>query len=835
MKKHALTIILLLLSGSLVFSQIPNDSLYLGQTLPGVVPQIFHLPVNAGSFAAERIAISNDGSEIYYSEVHSYYPTAGDTIKYFRYSGSNWTGPFNLFNGYAAPGLSISGDTMYFQNNSIPYQTLISVRNGLGWSNPQRILYNLNSAHYFQETNNGNYYVSSISNPSIGASDWCKLLAGGSDTTAISLGLPLNTAGDNLDFFIARDESFMIIARPGTGLCLSFHNSNGTWTNPKNLGPTINWGLGSWGPYVTSDNKYLFYTTGTNPNYSDTYIYWVRVDSLIDSLKNTNFIPFIKNKIPDQIDSVGHSFNFTVPDSTFIDDDGNNTLTYKAALYNGTPLPTWLTFDTITATFSGIPVNIETLNIRVWASDPFGATAFTTFKINIPGFADDSLYLGQTPPGNTPKVFELPVSSGLRPVERIAISADGHEIYYGEQDTWPPLIKRIKCFHYINNAWQGPTVVFEGFVCPALSVNDSIMYMQKDTNGVACTYFSTRAITGWSVPHRLLSTDLQTHYFQQTSLNNYYLASTLPNSSNSDICKLAFPGSDTTIQGLGLPINSPAIENDFFISRDESFLIVFRLSSPYDLFISYHKDDGTWTNPKSLGVKINTLNYDCSPFVTRDNKYLFFTRGGSAMSSYHTYWVNVETLIDSLHHTNFAPYVKNLIPDQFDTVGRLFSYAIPGNTFIDDDGNSTLTYSANLTNGDPLPDWLSFDTITGTFTGTSGIAETMNIRVKATDVAGAYTSTAFKINIKESSAIPRKQDPVIRIFPNPSSGQVNVTVEGSRGKTMMVEVADYGGRTILTKRFSDRVILDLTGRPAGIYILKILLDSEVTSHKICIE
>jgi len=111
----------------------------------------------------------------------------------------------------------------------------------------------------------------------------------------------------------------------------------------------------------------------------------------------------------------------------------------------------------------------------------------------------------------------------------------------------------------------------------------------------------------------------------------------------------------------------------------------------------------------------------------------------------------------------------------------------------------------------------------------------MNIRVKATDVAGAYTSTAFKINIKESSAIPRKQDPVIRIFPNPSSGQVNVTVEGSRGKTMMVEVADYGGRTILTKRFSDRVILDLTGRPAGIYILKILLDSEVTSHKICIE
>jgi hypothetical protein len=834
MKNYALSILLLLLSGSLVFSQVPPDSLYLGQTPPGVVPQIFQLPVDPDYFAAERIAISNDGTEILYTELKGY-PAGSPVIKHWVYTGNHWTGPFALFTGYLAPGFSVSSDTVFFQDGDTPFKTYRSIRAGSDWSNPSRMLAQLNSAHYLQVTNNENYYISTQPGLTLGANDWCRLSFNEGDTTATSLGLPLNTAANNLDFFIARDESFMILARPGVGLFISYHHTNGTWTNPKNLGPVINWGLGMWGPYVTPDHKYLFYTTGTNPNYSDTHIYWARVDGLIDSLRQTNFIPYIKNKIPDRTDSVGHSFTFTIPDSTFVDDDGNNTLTYTATLTNGNPLPAWLAFDTINAKFTGIPINIETLNIRLRATDPEGATTFTTFKMMFEGSDADSLYLGQTPPGSTPKVFALPVSPGLRPVERIAIASDGNEIYYGEQDTWPPVIKRIKCFKRTGNAWQGPFVAFEGFACPALSVNDSLMYMQKDTNGVACTYFSTRTIGGWSTPARLLPAGLQAHYFRQTGLMNYYLASTLPNCSNSDICRLTFTDSDTTIIGLGLPVNTPATENDFFISRDESFIIVFRLTPPYNLFISYNKGNGAWTNPKSLGVKINTPIYDCSPFVTVDNKYLFFTRGGSAMSSYSTWWVNVETLIDSLRHTNFSPYVKNPVPGQSDTAGRFFSYTIPDSTFVDDDGNSTLAYSAKLANGDPLPAWLAFDSTTGTFTGSPLLAGILNIIVTATDTAGKSASTPFVIDIKEPSGIGLGKDHMIRIFPNPSAGLVNVSLEGCHGKPVMVEVVDQCGRTILAKRFVDRVVLDLEGSPAGIYYLKLRLDSEIILRKVCIE
>ena len=382
MKTSLLTPLLIFLFGSFLSAQpIPPDSLYLGQTPPGSTPQIFNLSVNTGSFAAERIAISDDNKEIYYTEVHNYYPISGDTIRYYRYSGSNWTGPFILFQNYLAPALSVNCDTMYFQNNSSVYKSFFSVRNGINWSNPQRLLANLNSAHYLQVTNSGNYYISSHPESGIGANDWCRLLISGADTTASSLGLPLNTIADNLDFFVSRDETFMILSKGG--LKISYHKNDGGWTNPKSLGSQINFGLNEWGPYVSSDNKYLFYTTGTIPDYSDVYVYWVRIDSLMDSLMQTNFVPYVKNPVPDQAAIKGELFTFTISDTTFIDDDGNNTLTYSAKLTNGSPLPAWLTFNTISGTFSGTPEITGSLNIRVTATDTAGAAASTNFKITV--------------------------------------------------------------------------------------------------------------------------------------------------------------------------------------------------------------------------------------------------------------------------------------------------------------------------------------------------------------------------------------------------------------------------------------------------------------------
>lgn len=263
---------------------------YLGQTPPGQEPRILRIPVAANSFAAERIAISPDNKNIFFQELDGYPELDGkphtQRVKYFTYKDGNWQGPFVLFEGWGSPALTLTGDTMYIQKGGSLFESYLSVKQGDKWSFPKRIMKNLNRAHYLQVTANGSYYAASIPAEKTGVIDRCVIKCTAYDTAAISLGSPINYPGLNLDFFIQRDESFIILPDSSNVLCISYHNTDGSWTNPRSFGKKISFGLAAWGPYVTPDNKYLFYTTGIKPDYSDTYIYWVRIDHLIDSLKN---------------------------------------------------------------------------------------------------------------------------------------------------------------------------------------------------------------------------------------------------------------------------------------------------------------------------------------------------------------------------------------------------------------------------------------------------------------------------------------------------------------------------------------------------------------------
>jgi len=380
----AIYITFFLLLGNAVYPQtIPMDSLYLGQIAPVDIPKVFQLQVSPEHFAAERIAISNDGKEIFYSEIKSYYPVNSAGIKSYKYTGGKWAGPFLLFEGYCAPVLSVTGDTMYFENGT--FEPYFSIKKESKWSIPKRFLSKLDSAHYMQVTNGGNYYLSSNPKNTIGLADWCKLNFTVSDTTAVGLGMPLNTAWDNLDFFVPRDESYMIITTP-FGLSISYPKKDGGWTNPRNLGATINFGLGMWGTYVSSDNKYLFYSTGTKEDYSDVNVYWVRIDGLIETLKHTNIPPYAKNKIENQKGIVGNLFNYTIPDNTFFDEDGRSTFTYAATLIDGSPFPSWLSFNALTKTFSGTPTEAGELRIIVTATDIGKASGIGVFKLIITAY-----------------------------------------------------------------------------------------------------------------------------------------------------------------------------------------------------------------------------------------------------------------------------------------------------------------------------------------------------------------------------------------------------------------------------------------------------------------
>ncbi|NES67189.1 MAG: DUF642 domain-containing protein [Okeania sp. SIO2D1] len=78
-----------------------------------------------------------------------------------------------------------------------------------------------------------------------------------------------------------------------------------------------------------------------------------------------------------------------------------------------------------------------------------------------------------------------------------------------------------------------------------------------------------------------------------------------------------------------------------------------------------------------------------------------------------------------------------------------YRYSIPNSTFSDPDGDS-LTLSATLANGEPLPSWFSFDPDTNTFSGTPPTSEAgkvLEIQVTANDDKGGTASSQLYIYV----------------------------------------------------------------------------------------
>jgi len=77
-------------------------------------------------------------------------------------------------------------------------------------------------------------------------------------------------------------------------------------------------------------------------------------------------------------------------------------------------------------------------------------------------------------------------------------------------------------------------------------------------------------------------------------------------------------------------LNTPNVDADPYIAPDESYLIFCSSRSggfgSGDLYISFNRN-GKWTEPKNLGASINTAEFEYTPLISPDGKWLFFSRG----------------------------------------------------------------------------------------------------------------------------------------------------------------------------------------------------------------
>jgi hypothetical protein len=101
-----------------------------------------------------------------------------------------------------------------------------------------------------------------------------------------------NAIEPGCDPYISSNKDYMIFSsfkKGGFGqgdLCVCFNDGFGNWSKPYNLGPEINTEYFEYGPLISPDGKYLFFSRREkweNASFSD--IYWVSI-KVIDKYRN---------------------------------------------------------------------------------------------------------------------------------------------------------------------------------------------------------------------------------------------------------------------------------------------------------------------------------------------------------------------------------------------------------------------------------------------------------------------------------------------------------------------------------------------------------------------
>ena len=231
-------------------------------------------------------------------------------------------------------------------------------------------------------------------------------------------------------------------------------------------------------------------------------------------------------------------------------------------------------------------------------------------------------YLGQKPPGDLPELFMPGIISNCDLHSSLYFSPDGLEVYFSKlNESW-----NIMCMKQKNGLWTPPQFLCKGLT-PFLSPDGkALIFSTQDWD----LWMMERSIRGWREPTNLGPTiNFAERQDGPSVTRNGTLYYCTHYRGAKGIVRSTFEnGHYMEPQALGSAINGNHNEGFPFIAPDESYMIFssFRPGSYGlgDLYISFRRDDGTWTKPNNLGPKINSEAKDRFPYVTPDGKYLFF-------------------------------------------------------------------------------------------------------------------------------------------------------------------------------------------------------------------
>ncbi len=263
---------------------------YLGQSAPGLTPEVFAPGVISRPGLYEYGSVwSANGREFFFGV------NVGDRaeIRTVRWTGEAWTNETVVISHerytFGDPFLSPDEQRLFFISDR-PMDALVGPpkdydiwyveRQQSGWSDPVNVGSPINSAadeYYISFSTKGRLYFASNVNNTDNSGNFDIYHADPHDNgyTALTR-LPgrANTGAYEADAFVAPDESYLVFGstrRSGLGrgdLYISFREGDGTWGAAISLGDEINTSGHELCPFVTADGRFFFYTSSED-------IYWV--------------------------------------------------------------------------------------------------------------------------------------------------------------------------------------------------------------------------------------------------------------------------------------------------------------------------------------------------------------------------------------------------------------------------------------------------------------------------------------------------------------------------------------------------------------------------------
>jgi Putative Ig domain/Domain of unknown function (DUF4114) len=144
----------------------------------------------------------------------------------------------------------------------------------------------------------------------------------------------------------------------------------------------------AWNAKELAEGDYYVYASIEDGDNAPIYSYApgkISVNNNVVTPVVVNTAPFVCQPLNNAVATQNKPFTLTIPALTFQDCDPGDVLTYSATLSNGSPLPSWLKFDSATGTFAGTPTgtNLGNLQVRVTATDQAQAKADSIFDLNV--------------------------------------------------------------------------------------------------------------------------------------------------------------------------------------------------------------------------------------------------------------------------------------------------------------------------------------------------------------------------------------------------------------------------------------------------------------------